>query len=508
MLILISFVKTAIFQSAKLATTMRWLEPKSDKIFVWDWAATSLLVIGICTAVLLNIFKPQTYTPREEFIRQGVIHGTIDIVEDSLQYWYSAENILNHGSFSTRLPPPFEPSAFRTPGYALFLTLLQFFGLNMQGALIIQSLLGALIPVLLYFIIRYVYHPLPAWIGALLFSLLPLHLSVLNVPRTEVLLQLFLLPAILFFLKALKDKKPTTVLTSGLLFGLTALVKPFLFYVFPLIILWGVLFWKAKGWKTATTLTCILLGVYVIVLSPWIIRNYIHFDKFLITTVDKYQQFAYWLVPYYTLEENLTREAAQDKALRGFEKTQGLSNTVIGDYEEEPLASLASHYTIDTIKNEIGVLTYMKAHLRHTLWFPTASAIRQPLRNWRALPAFFEGDENARGIIELLSTKNFSGALRAAFAKPGFLFLNALDALLLLLVYGGLALSLFLTWRNKDWITFSFSCFVILIFAFLMLVNGFAYGGPRHRYPIEPLLYAASAGGWYLLAMRKKKILA
>lgn len=89
---------------------------------------------------------------------------------------------------------------------------------------------------------------------------------------------IFIFFLMLYFLSILKsDQAPRT---QGFLAGLSHLTRPTLVYFLPVIWVWQMVFRRIKIRQLAAGIV-----VFLIVLSPWVVRNYYQFDTFVLNTV-------------------------------------------------------------------------------------------------------------------------------------------------------------------------------------------------------------------------------
>lgn len=96
----------------------------------------------------------------------------------------------------------------------------------------------------------------------------------------------FTLPAaVLAFLWADEQERPLAWALPGLLFGLTALIRPEYLFVgiaFALFALIRRLRAPGRsGWRTSLVVTAIFLAAFLLPLIPWTVRNYVALDRFV-----------------------------------------------------------------------------------------------------------------------------------------------------------------------------------------------------------------------------------
>jgi len=171
-----------------------------------------------------------------------------------------------------------KPTAFRPPVYPLFLGVIYYvFGHNLIIVQLIQSLLGAGICLLVYFIAMIVSDRKVAGISAYVCCFYPpLVINTLEI-LSELLFTFFMLSGIWIILG--KNRLINYIL-SGLLFGLALLTRPFIIFFFPLLAFWIVI--KNKGNKgNAFKKVIIFFVTLLFVLVPWTLRNYYQLHSFI-----------------------------------------------------------------------------------------------------------------------------------------------------------------------------------------------------------------------------------
>ncbi len=93
----------------------------------------------------------------------------------------------------------------------------------------------------------------------------------------------FTLPAaVLAFLWADERRQPAAWLLPGLLFGLTALIRPeYLLVGVAFAVLALVREWRRRGWRSGAAVTALLVLAFLLPVVPWTVRNYIVLDRFV-----------------------------------------------------------------------------------------------------------------------------------------------------------------------------------------------------------------------------------
>jgi 4-amino-4-deoxy-L-arabinose transferase-like glycosyltransferase len=194
-------------------------------------------------------------------------------------YFELTQNVLQGNGFSWSATAPYAPNPLRTPGYIFALGgLISIAGIT--GAAIIQLTLSTLIPVLGMYIARYIAKSKK--IGILTGVILAVDptLALLSFQfYTDTLFLLLFLPWLILILHYAENPSLKTLVSSAIVLGIAILVRPVVQYL-PILIALCIL-WQFG--KTNWHKSLIHIGVYVLIvgaiLTPWIVRNAIVFDK-------------------------------------------------------------------------------------------------------------------------------------------------------------------------------------------------------------------------------------
>ena len=207
------------------------------------------------------------------------------VQRDSADYFYYAYNLRHNQVYSRQaiqlLNPDAQivPDAIRHPGYPLFLSLLVDGPPTKQTVKNVQfwqMILSTLTVAGVYFLFRCVLPPIWGGIAALLVALSP-HLIVFNsYLLTETL---FCFSLVLLGLLICRHAGYPSIgwsILIGVVIALTTLIRPSLQF-FPVVM--ALLLWQAQGRKVGfKSFAFICLG-FVLILSPWYIRNLITLNK-------------------------------------------------------------------------------------------------------------------------------------------------------------------------------------------------------------------------------------
>ena len=197
-----------------------------------------------------------------------------------------ALNILHGKGYSYRFLDKELPSAYMSPVYTLFLYLhFLFFGeRNYFWVELSQALIGSFSAVLLVLIGKKLINEKVGIFSGLLFAFYPIY--VYWVTRAQQLvIDIFLLELSIYcVIWSFQKESSWRHLLAGMVMGLTALSKTF-YLSFPAFYWLWIWLWKKPGIRKAFLIAGLWACGCIIVIMPWMIRNYRTFGEIIpITT--------------------------------------------------------------------------------------------------------------------------------------------------------------------------------------------------------------------------------
>ncbi len=197
---------------------------------------------------------------------------------DSALYIKLAENLLNLQVFSESSVAPFDAHVFRTPGYPAFLALLSLLG--MEGnywAVFWQEIIYGFCIFLFYHFGKSLFDRNIVIAGVIFLLLEPGSWVYPKLIMTEVLFLPFFFAGIFLIGIYLRNAKWQNLAIAGGLLGLGALVRPAVLY-FPLVVAVTLIGFNVKNYSRWLHAGVLIL-TFFITLSPWLIRNYVHYER-------------------------------------------------------------------------------------------------------------------------------------------------------------------------------------------------------------------------------------
>ena len=389
---------------------------------------------------------------------------------DAAKYITLADNLLNHGVYSSGRGQQLSPETTITPGYPLFLAaLLDVKQDNPRFSywliLNLQAVLGAFI-VLFTFRVGLLFLPLRAACGAGLLAALSPHLIVsCGYVLTETLFTFLLMISLYLLLRARIHNNRVLYLVFGLLCALATLVRPSL-ALYPFCIVIGLFVaMKLKNYRLQTA-GFILLG-FLVVVAPWLLWQQHATTAARARYSPVASSFALGTYP------NLIY---RNPKLRGF------------PYREDPAYTEMGK----SLVNGVAVLKQRAAAepARYLYWY----LIGKPLTYWSWSMIVGQGGPF---IYPVVSTIYQQYTVAAATL---WLF-NTLRPLLLLLAAWSCAYVLFRIFRAKsiheEILVISLLAATLLYFT---LVHTVLAPLPRYAIPVIPVLYLTAAFGLWKAA--------
>lgn len=194
---------------------------------------------------------------------------------DSEQYLRLAENLRLYGVFSQSVSAPFYPDVVRTPGYPVWLAFWGWLELPIAGIALVQSVLGALVPVVAMRTARALGFLGCGWMGLLL--AVDAGLAVFApLMLTDALFTL--LVAVWMHLLLTATSRPNWLATAALA-GALVLIRPSGLFIPLATLAWALVRLGVKP---------ISLGVAVVAMAlpfGWMVRNYSEQNSFILSTI-------------------------------------------------------------------------------------------------------------------------------------------------------------------------------------------------------------------------------
>lgn len=428
-----------------------------------------IVVYGALYLVTLSVLHTNGFTAKNMIVGMEGGQG------DSFQYPALAETMLEHGRFAMSATDA--PESFRTPGYPVFIAFVLALFRSITFLPVTQIILAALSCSLVFLIgVRFFSRGI-ALAAALLFAIEPAVISSAFVAMSDTLFVFVLLLGI-YLLVAKKQSVPG-LFSAGLIMGSMALIRPLGLYVIPIVFLW--VLWESRDERRLNYRNgmVFLIGAALIIV-PWMVRNYMQFGHFSLSSVGSYNANFYVreFEHQYTgkSKEELTTEMFQ--AL-GATTTDRIESFRYADKNSElALAGIFAHPFL-----------YTAFHLYSMMPFYFGSSIETFWQTAYYRGIFTGSPSSDINISVLVRTGDVRGALDALTSDiPGLL-----ERLVwLILCVAAFVLTLRAVYKRQAHAPL-YVFFLSLILAFGFMTGPVSYS--RYRLPVEPFIFLLGCTG-------------
>ncbi len=189
-------------------------------------------------------------------------------------------NLANGRGFTATLGEPKVPGVFRTPGYPTFLAVVySLAGHSHWAAYLAQALIDSLTGIFVWLIAMKLLGAGVAYASGLIYGLNPYSTIHCGILSQDILLTFTVVLALyLIILAGYGSGKTSLWFAAGVTIGLAALVKAFIvLYVIVALLIQCFVLRSAKKFVTAAAFTGLGIGLVV---TPWVVRNYLCFHRF------------------------------------------------------------------------------------------------------------------------------------------------------------------------------------------------------------------------------------
>jgi len=203
--------------------------------------------------------------------------NTLRFLPDELDYRDLAQNLVATGMYTLDGK---QPTAYRAPGYPVYLAALAFFGGKVVHFRLLNFLALAVVICCVFKILKEQSTPFAACFGALLVIGYPLAFYTAGTLYPQTLAAALLLLTLYFFTR--RAMKSLDYFLSGLFLGCLILTVPTFAFVLVVFAVWQLLVppnRSSKGW------VIVLIPVFLL-LGGWTVRNYLVFDTFVFVSTN------------------------------------------------------------------------------------------------------------------------------------------------------------------------------------------------------------------------------
>lgn len=244
---------------------------------------------GLCIAIALTSIFVLSLWIRTSYLNALIENDpalTFAHVPDSSGYIQLAQNIVHHHRYAQNSMESRHLALLRTPGYPVFYALFEYFEMAPKYVLWAHVLIGALIPVVMSILVYCMTGSV--WVTALtglLNSLSASGILMIGEIHVDLLLSFTFMCGFLCVYITLLKNNNYMLYFSGVLFGLSALIKPtmFLWPVVSIIIYY--FFSKALKQSIAYKKIAVLFLIQAAIIGGWCQRNYIKENVFTLSSI-------------------------------------------------------------------------------------------------------------------------------------------------------------------------------------------------------------------------------
>ncbi len=381
----------------------------------------------------------------------------------------------------------FVPNPLRPPIYPFFIAGILYFFKSYWVVLVIQILIGSMIPVLgMYIVRKFTQVKVLINTTGVLLALEPYAILFSFIFYTETLFIFLFFIFLLFFFSYFKDNSWKNVIWSAVFLGLAVLVKPTIQYlpiVIPLFVLWH---FRKNPLKKIITQLVVFVSLFMLVISPWLYRNYKEFG-----VVGMSAQLAYnlniYLVPSVLSIENKTSFAIE---LKNIEKKDNFDQNNItlatSDYYVQQAVDVLKEHPVALLKS-IGIT--MVTFFTHDGMLTVLQYAGHTPKNYLPRPVLLMLFDDFYGVVM---------AIKGVISSPMVLVLlvRVFWIIMTLLFFVGVVR--FLRDKNTDTIVI-FAMFLVAYFAATTSINGLGVNA-RFRMPVNVFIFFFAAYGFLRIA--------
>jgi len=376
-------------------------------------------------------------------------------------------------------------TAFRTPAYPVFIYLVySIYGIKPLLVLLCQIFLNVMTAFLMFEISVLIFKKnYLALLSAFLYIISPLAIIYSVSMYAESFFTFFFTLTIFSFFYAQKKKKLIYFVATGLLLGLTTLIKPITLYFLPIFFITLIFSEKFSivNLRKKVIEFCLILFFFFLVLLPWQLRNYLLFNHYTISFQQGRELLVWRVGSCIAQSDNLDKELVWSRIQEPylnipdiFVRSKAQQAAAIKYIKDNPVKF--ARCSLNGAKN-----FFVTKKMANNLGIGEKHEFLESLSSVGMISNYFRHFEFNKQTVDIISK---------TYVK--FLYLQYV-----IIVFG-----ITLLLKNKQ--SKSFTIFGILSVLYFMLIAG-VDGYFRYRYPVLPILIILTvSSAWSIFELFKK----
>src|SRR3989344_4048166 len=415
---------------------------------------------------------------------------------DTTEYRHLADSMINDRSFA--ISPSIGAEYARVPGYPAFFVIMELVFGTLLVVPFVQIAFTAATLALIYLIGARYFPRKVAIAAAVIYMIDPIVMYAAWIPISDSLfIRLFFGSLYAIGLPAgrqgtLYKRTWVPYIVAGVLFALSIYVRPVGLYLAPIIA--GMAFALALPWKIALRNAAIFLFTAFLIMSPWMMRNYLQTRHFEFSSARAWQ--------FYAMHMALFEQARTGVS---YEKIREIYSEPFGTSDEKILRQFAYVQQLDAISKEKILehpFLFAMFYLAKSAQLFVGSSIVNVTYHMHQFD-ILEGDRaRGEGAWGMLLQHRWRDALVQTFTHIPRL----VERIGWVLVYCSAIYAAFVSLRRRSAQTTWIICAFLLIHAYALMI-GTLSDDTRYRMPIEPFLLLLGVYGAHTLWPRMRKFL-
>jgi 4-amino-4-deoxy-L-arabinose transferase-like glycosyltransferase len=411
----------------------------------------SIVFIALCLRFILFLAVEPW---KDEFLKERIIGS------DGPGFHKLAVNLVEHNVFSHEDYAPFVPNTHRTPVYPSFLALVySIFGYKPYIAILLQLVIASLTCIFTYKIGKTLFSEKIAFLAAIFMTVEYSSILYSNYLLADTLFSFIFIIHIYCLVIFFRGNTIKYLIFSAIFLGISTLCRPVTVYFFIFLIAAFCMHYRNNRRKGIIPYV-ILASVFLLIITPWMIRNSIVDGKFLVSS----QQIAVlnWSLPGFMharTEQNQNNKTMQKESTNsGTLEEKNIMNAILSDSKRYTKGMLRFFMTVGS--SGFPKLLGISSHPMHR-------------EDWD------------RGILKTVKivAKRKSGLERIIFIW-GLTFL--------IFLYSLICCGVFMAIRTKN--LNKIVLYILIIAYFTIASASFAYAA-RYRVPIMPYIIILACYG-------------